>query len=127
MRRSPAHTGRLGFTVVEVIVALIVLAVGILAMAGTTSLLVRQVTVSRATTVRASALQSTVEKLRGTDFDLITDGTHTLGPFTVTWTVTDTSPVKTVEIVTAGPGLAGTPPTPTNNVIDTFTYKVVRR
>lgn len=117
-----------GFSLIEVIIAIVVLTVGILAMAGTTSLVVRQVTIAEATSDRAAVLQTTIERLRGIDFDLVADGTATEGPFTVDWTVTGTSPVLTVEVVTTGPGVETVPgagPRLSNTVADTFRYMVV--
>lgn len=116
-----------GFTVIEVIIALVILTGGILAMAGSTALIVRQISLAEANSDRAFALQSTVERLRGRDFDLLVDGTQNVGPFAVSWVVTGSPPIRTVDIIMTGPGLTGSPPTPTTNFVDTFTYKVVHR
>jgi prepilin-type N-terminal cleavage/methylation domain-containing protein len=119
---------RAGFTIIEVIIALIILTVGVLGMAGTTAWVVRSVTMAEATTDRSAALQSVIERLNGMDFDSLGTGADTLGAFIVDWTVAGSSPIKTATIITTGPGMVpvtGTLPTMSNTAVDTFTYMVV--
>lgn len=119
---------RAGFTLVEVLVALIILTVGVLGLAGTTALAVRQVTLANVTSERSAALQSVIERLRAQPYDDLTDGSATFGRFTTTWAVTPEQRSTAVEIVTEGPGSgAGTGlPGLKASVVDTFTYRIMR-
>ena len=113
---------------VEVLVAMVILAVGVLGLAGTTAVVVRQVTLSDVTTERSVALQTVVERLRATDYDLLGSGSESVGRFTASWTTYDLDGSKVVTIVTVGPGLvsgAGMPHLG-SGVADTFQYKIVQ-
>jgi Tfp pilus assembly protein PilV len=114
---------------IEVIVALVILAVGVLGLAGTTALVVRQVTLSDVATERAAALETVLERLRAMDsqFDSVGTGADTVGRFTVSWTSTDFGRNKLVTLVTLGPGLqhgTGSMPHLSPTVADTFVYRV---
>lgn len=120
---------RAGFTLVEVLVALVVLTVGVLALAGATAVAVRQVILADVTTERAAALQSVIEGLRARPYDSVTAGFDTVGTFRATWTVSSTQRSKVISIVTLGPGLAsgaGTMPRLADQVRDTFVYRIAR-
>ena len=115
---------------VEVIFAIMILAFGLMGMAGTTALVVRQVTMADLATERSAALQTTIERLRALPYNQLTDGSDSVGIYEVAWTVTSpTSGWASVEIVTTGPGV-GTPdgefPMLLNTVPDTFTYRILR-
>ena len=120
----------MGFTMVEVIFAIMILAVGLMGMAGTTALVVRQVTMADLATERSAALQTTIERLQALPFDQLTDGSDSVGIFDATWAVTSpTGQWASVEIVTTGPGLAsrdGGFPRLLNNVPDTFIHRILR-
>lgn len=119
---------RAGFTLVEVIVALIILTIGVLGLAGTTALAVRQVTLADITSERSAALQSAIEGLRRMPYADVANGSDSIGRFDVSWTVSETQRTKTVRIVTVGPGLgsgAGMPGL-RGNVADTFVYRIAR-
>ena len=122
-------TDRSGFSLVEVIVALIILTVGVLGMAATTMLVVRQTTLSEMTTERAAALQTVIERLRSEDYATIASGADTVGRFDVNWSVTDGVRTKQVEIITVGPGLTSASGVPAlaAEVADTFEYRVIER
>jgi type IV pilus assembly protein PilV len=128
MDRSRAARG--GFTLVEVLVALIILTVGVLGLAGTTALAVRQVALADATSERAAALQTVIERLRATPFANLSAGSTTVGKFSASWTVTPSSTNRTavLEIVTVGPGLGSGSGMPAlrAEVADTFLYRIVR-
>ncbi|MDT8342606.1 MAG: prepilin-type N-terminal cleavage/methylation domain-containing protein [Longimicrobiales bacterium] len=127
---APAPSGpRAGFTLVEVMVALVILAVGILGLAATTMYAVRQTTFGEITTERSAALQSVLERLRAMEFDSVRSGTDSVGTFQVNWRVVEASRTKIVEVVTLGPGLAsapGAPPSLAPSVADTFVYRIHR-
>lgn len=76
---------RKGFSMVEVIIAIVVLAVGVLGFAGTTAYIVRQVTLADVMTERSAALQSTIERLQAMDFDSVGYGSDSVGVFGVSW------------------------------------------
>ena len=120
-----------GFTIIELVIAIIILAVGVLGLAGTTMLVVRQVTLADVNTERAAALQSVIERIRATNTNTITNGSQTIGSFAVTWTLTDSTNLsKTLRVITRGPGLskdsASVVPMLGSNVADTFTLVVLK-
>lgn len=119
-----------GFTMVEVIVAIVILAFGLLAMAGTTTVVVRQVNLADVDTERTAALQTTLEHLRSLPYDSVAAGSATEGIFEVRWTVVaPTREWKEVRVVTVGPGMRMGPeghPMVFNDVRETFTYRIIR-
>ena len=123
---TPSRPRPQGFTLVELVIAVIILTVGVLGLAGTTALVVRQITLSDVNTERNAALQTVVERLRATSTGTITTGTTTVGSFTVAWAVTDSSSnfSRTVRVITTGPGMSTSSSVPmlANNVADTFTF-----
>ena len=127
---SQPPVGRMGFTMVEVIFAIMILAFGLMGMAGTTALVVRQVTMADLVTERSAALQTTIERLKAEPFGQLTDGSDSVGIYDVTWTVTrPANRWAAVEIVTTGPGVAapnGGFPILMANVPDTFTHRFLR-
>jgi Tfp pilus assembly protein PilV len=113
------------------VIAVIILAFGVLGLAGTTALVVRQVTLADVNTERAAALQTVVERIRATNTNTITAGSQTIGSFAVSWAITDsTSLSRTVRVITTGPGLrkdsAAVVPMLGSTVADTFTMVVLR-
>lgn len=122
--------GNRGFTIIEVIIAVVILGCGLLGMAGTTALVVRQVTLSDLTTERCAAIQTTIERLRALPYDLVGSGSDSVGVFRVQWTVISTGThFKTVRLISTGPGMAITTggfPTLTSAVPDTVNYRILR-
>lgn len=117
-----------GFTIVEVIVAIIILTFGVLGLAGTTALMVRQVTLGQMATQRSAALQSAIEQLRATDWNDVGDGSTTVGSYTVNWWIDeDASQSRIMKIVTTGPGISTGSGFPSlrPDVVDTFTYRLL--
>lgn len=129
---SPAAVGgasgkdpRAGFTIVELVVALVILTVGLLAFAGTTVLLIRQVSIAGLATERAAVVQSVVERLRALPYDSVRSGSDSMGAFRVTWTATVDGPTKVVRIISTGPGPKGAQGTLGPDVADTFTTRIL--
>lgn len=101
-----------GFGLTEVIVALLILAVGMLAVAGIAA---NVGTVTQAGTVRTEQSMAGTQVLgviRDEGYDAATDGSTVVGigerDYTVEWTVTQVAPrVKEVEAVVSGMGPVG--------------------
>lgn len=129
-RHDGVFNNQKGGSLLEVVIALIVLSFGMLGMATTTAMAVRQTTLAEITSRRVAASQQVAERLRSIPFDSMDSGSADIGKYGVTWSVTASSfRAKRVEIVTEGPMVgygelrtAGSSPMPP----DTFSYTVVR-
>lgn len=91
----------------EVLVAMLVLTVGILAMAATTGYVFNQINDAGHRTERAFAVQEVVETLRALPYEGLDEamGTWEVGAFVVEASVTDASTrLSRVRLVTTGPG-----------------------
>lgn len=121
---------RAGFTLVEVIIAIVVLAFGLLGLAGTTALVVRQVNLAEIATERSLVTQSTLERIQALPYDSILDGSGSMGSFKVSWTVVaPSSQWKALELITTGPGMSISSsgyPLLVNTVADTITHRILR-
>ena len=118
-----------GFSLVEVIIAMVILAVGVLGLAGTTAYIVRQVTLADLLTERSAARQTVVERMNATPFASLADGTDSVGVFGVEWDVTAAPGRAAITVITTGPGLATSNANPYPslgpNVADTFDFTVL--
>lgn len=128
----PRVSLRDGFSLIEVIVALLVLTVGLLGMAAGTGWVVRTVHYGELESDRSTAFRSAIEVVQSTPFDEIEDGSGSFGDYTVSWTVMPGSAQsRPVEFVVVGPGrdpdASGTGPGISDAVADTFDYHVLRR
>lgn len=113
----------------EVVVGVMLLAVGVLGLGGTTAHVVRQITLSDLMTERAAAFQTTIDRLQSLPYDSVDAGSDSVGVFAISWSsVSDGPQNKVVTIITTGPGLGGTA-FPTNNpaAVDTFQFRILRR
>lgn len=120
-----------GLTLVELLVAMVVLGVGVLGLAAGTGWMVRSVDLTRIETARSAALQAGIEQVRSTPFASVDDGTTTEGDFEIRWRVVSESPNwKHLEFVLEGPGRVrgstGTRPAISDAVADTLEYRVIR-
>jgi prepilin-type N-terminal cleavage/methylation domain-containing protein len=129
-RRPGVPLGRGGFSLVEVVVAMLVLTVGLLGLAAGTGWVIRSVEVARIETARAAALQSGIEQVRATPFDDLANGSTTVGDYEVTWTelaMTNRSRLFEFEVVGPGVGPGGGSFAPIlGDVATTFEYRVMR-
>jgi prepilin-type N-terminal cleavage/methylation domain-containing protein len=98
-----------GFSLVEILVALVILTIGILGMAGTTGYLATRVKHAGAATERAAAVQQVAERLRSLDFNNIETKVRGqaefLGNVEVWWNVSSlgsSAKHKQVEVFTCG-------------------------
>jgi hypothetical protein len=114
---------------VEVIIAIIVLVIGVVGLAGTTAYIVRQVTLGDLMTERSAAFQTIIDRLQSLPFDSVGSGVDSVGVFDIRWTsVLDGPQNKIVTMVTVGPGLGGAlVPTNDPQAVDTFQFRVLRR
>ena len=121
-----------GFSLVELVMALFVLAFGVMGLATTTLFITRQLTLAEVTTSRVAAIQSVMERIRATPYDSIKAGGDTIGPLVVSWApIVTTAQTKSVQIVAVGPGQAsmsetGSSPMMSNAVTDTVMYRVLK-
>lgn len=135
MRRQPTSEpvptpgARGGFSIIEVIVAIIILAIGVVGLAGTTAYIVRNVNYADLMTERGAAFQTVVDRIQSLPFDSVDAGSDSVGIFDVTWTSALSGPQnKIVTIITTGPGVSGaTFPVNDPQVVDTFQFRVLRR
>jgi prepilin-type N-terminal cleavage/methylation domain-containing protein len=117
-----------GFSLIEVIIAMIVLVIGVLGFAGSTAYQVRQVTLADLMTERSIAFQSTIDRLQSLPYTSVVAGVDTIGVFAVSWTVTPDGPQSSiVRLYTQGPGLASGAPVLAPNVVDSFDFRILRR
>lgn len=106
---SPGLAARGGFSLVEVVIALMILAIGVLAMAASTGYVTTQLGAADLNTDRAVAVRYAVERLNSLPFDSLASrdraDAETVGAFRVWWDATAPSPVRTdVRVYTLGPG-----------------------
>jgi prepilin-type N-terminal cleavage/methylation domain-containing protein len=87
-RKSPARATRRGFTLVELIAAIIILVVGVLGLASTAAVVMRQINGAGMQTRAAVLAQSRFERLRSVNCATAVGGTATSGGITETWRTT---------------------------------------
>lgn len=130
-RRLPARLrSRAGLTLIELVVAMLVLAIGLLGMAGGTGLIIRTVDLAELQTARGAALQSAVEEVRSTPWNDLQAGQGTYGDFTVAWAVQGSDSESILfrfRVVGPGPGggSAGGPQI-APDAVSTLDYRINR-
>ena len=91
--------GRKGFTLVEVMIALVLFAVGILAFGGLEVLAIRNTTYSKDYGKANTYAQQLIEEKKGISWSYVTEGSDTPeGRFTRTWTVTTDGDIKHLAV-----------------------------
>lgn len=121
-----------GFSLVELVMAVVVLSFGVVGLASTTLFITRQLTLAEVTTARVTAIQSVMERIRTTPYDSICEGTDTMGAIIVSWSeMAHMAQTKSVRIVTLGPGLVSmseglSTPMMSSTVADTVVYRMLR-
>jgi len=91
--------GRKGFTLVEIMIALVLFAVGMLAFAGLEVLAIRNTTYSKDFGKANTYAQQLIEEKKGTSWSYVTEGSDTPeGRFTRTWTVTTDGDIKHLAV-----------------------------
>ena len=102
---ASASRDRAGFTVIEVIVAILVLTIGVLALAGTAAVVTKQMATGNRQTVASTIAQARFDSLASVDCTQLAaaGATNTgvveyrKGQVSETWTVTDGNDVKNIE------------------------------
>ncbi len=122
---------RQGASIVETVVAMMVLTISVLGMAGGAVVSTRQLLTAELKSERATVRQSTLERLRALPFDSVADGSDELGAFSLEWIVTEGgSGSKLITLTTRGPGIqTGTDamaPQVKPNVSDSFHYRIIQ-
>ena len=125
---APARATARGFTLVELLVALVIFTVGILGLAATTSFVVLQTTMAELSTERSAAVQEIVEQLKATDYDQVASGTAYVGPYSMSWTVSAGNRSKVIALASTGPGVtsgSGMPSLATS-VTENTSYRILQ-
>ena len=91
-----------GFTLIEVMIAIVLFAIGLLAFAGLEIVALRNSTYSKEYGKANTYAQQKVEEMKGTAWTSVSAGSDTLEQkFTRTWTVTTTGDIKTLGVTVA--------------------------
>ena len=90
---------RRGLTLIEMIIAIIVMSIGIMALAGTASYVGTQMGGGRIQTIAAAMSTKIADSLSSRRCPSLVDGTQTNRGVTVTWRVTPATPARTVTVV----------------------------
>lgn len=83
-----ARTARAGFTLVELMVSMMILAVGVLGLAATAAGVTRNMGGGRRSTIAANVAASRIEKLRSMRCNTLAGGADTTRGIVSNWTVT---------------------------------------
>lgn len=95
-QRGLAASPRNGFTVIELVVTIVVLTVGLLAMAANSAVIGRQMRGARVMTEASSTAQARFETLRSKPCATLTGGAQTVGQVSEVWTTTNATRVVIV-------------------------------
>lgn len=121
------NEARGGFTLVEVVVALVLLTAGLLALAGGTGHTLTQMSLANARTARVAAVENAAEQVRATDYASLSStcggGSLVTGRYTVNCRVTQVgNDLTAVYLISDGPGLRNG--RIQGSVVDTFVIRV---
>jgi type IV pilus assembly protein PilV len=109
VRGGTRRARRSGFTLVELIVAMLMLTIGLLGLAGVGAVVLKQMKGGTYQTIAASIAQSRFEQLEGDACASVAGGTATVRGMTETWTVTTLGlRAKTVYDTVSYPSSSGT-------------------
>ena len=96
LRRPRRLRAQRGFTLIEMIIAIIVMSIGIMGLAGTASYVAQQMGGGNAQTIAAALANKVADSLASRRCSALVSGTQTKRGVKVTWTVTDSSRTKWV-------------------------------
>lgn len=89
---------RRGFSLVEVMIAIVILATGVLALAASSAAVTRLITQGGGLGRAAAAAEGRVELLRATPCASLSSSSAYDGPYLVTWAVTGSGNLRTVVV-----------------------------
>ena len=95
--------GRRGFSLIELIVAILILTVGILALAATAGQVTRMVGWGGRYGASAVVAGAQLEQLRATPCASLASGTATKGIYSLTWTITTSGNLRTMTLTVKYP------------------------
>jgi len=95
------RVGRRGFSLCEVLVAVVVIGVGILALTGTSGAVARMASQGGRLGGAALVAEGRVEFLRATSCSSPSGGSTVEGPYTLAWTVAASGALRTVRVSVA--------------------------
>lgn len=106
------NESRDGFSLVEVILAMLILTVGVLAMGASTGFIMAQIRAAELRTERMAAVRQAAETLRGVEWSALdqvcSTESFTIGAYDVTCSVTRPSTtLARVQLVSTGPAYRG--------------------
>ena len=94
---------RHGFTIIELLVAIVILTIGMLALAGTAGLVASHVGDGGQLTSAAHTARTIIDSLATDDCTRLTSGSARRGRITVAWTVARDSVAATIDVATGSP------------------------
>ena len=98
-----------GFTIIEVLVAMLVLTVGILAMATTAALVTRMIGQGQRYSEVSAVASQRFEMLRSRSCASLSNGSATQGAFVLSWTVDSVGArARSVRVIVVSPTTRGT-------------------
>ncbi len=92
---KPLHDER-GVSLVELLVAVMILSVALLGLAGAGGVAAQQLHIGRKDMTRWTAAQQQIEELVRTGYDSIATGSSVVQGYPMNWTVTGTNPKKVI-------------------------------
>ena len=109
---QPAGARERGFSMVELLVAMVVMAIGLLGAAQMIPLAMAGVTQAGLRTKSVQLAQQRLDQLGAAEYDSVTAGTYseTQDPITLSWTITDDDPLagtKRVAMEASWPSVRG--------------------
>lgn len=120
---------RNGFTLIELMLAMLIFTVAVMALASSTGFMSLQLHAADLRTERSVAHQQAMEQLRAEDFDALVSASKgsgaQIGDYTVWWNVAELQwALKEVDVYTEGPGFQGGRREAA--VVDTMTLRIAR-
>jgi prepilin-type N-terminal cleavage/methylation domain-containing protein len=106
-RDTAAPHARRGMTLVEMIVAMTIIGVGLLALAGSATLVTRLMGGGARQTLAASLVQARLESLRATNCANVSSGTETIRGVVIRWTSQAITRGKSVTVTATYPMTRG--------------------
>lgn len=114
-----------GFTLAEVLVAILILSIGVLAIAASSGSVYRMLGSGRRSTIAANLLTTRMEWLRREAnrttprcAALANGGGPAAAGYTEAWTVTGTGPTRNITVIIGTPSPAGLRPDTTHTLLD---------